>query len=63
MEEVQGSQVSINVRSFAGASVTLKVGKKEGMENVELLAGDTPVKTPPTDEATPLNGLWDTLSK
>lgn len=65
MAELEGSEVSINVRSFGGASVLLKVGKKAGMERVELLADDVSPDTDKKsadDDAAP-SGLWNTLSK
>lgn len=61
MEEVEGNQVAINVRSFAGASVTLKVGKKEGMEDAELLAEESPAGV--GEDIVAPSGLWDTLSR
>lgn len=61
IKELQATEVSINVRSFAGVGVTLKVMKKVGMEGVELLSDVTQ-----TEEATDENAagdLWSTISK
>ncbi len=57
MEELEGSTVSINVRSFGGASVTIKVGKKAGMENAELLMDEV------SGGEKAANGLWHTLTQ
>lgn len=63
MEELQVSEVAINVRSFAGAGVVLKVAKKVGMENVELLAHDTLEKEKSSEDEPVVGDLWSTLSK
>lgn len=60
MEELEGNEVSINVRSFGGATVVLKVSKKEGMEGVELLTEEVQ-KSGDSDSAQ--SGLWNTLSR
>ena len=61
IEELEGSEVSINVKSFTGAAVVLKVGRKLGMENVELLTDNVSEKSVNGDP--PASGLWNTLSK
>jgi hypothetical protein len=62
--ELEGSEVSVNVRSFTGTTVLLKVAKKAGMEGVELLSdGEAPVEEGADDGDAVAGGLWDTLSK
>lgn len=64
MTELEGNEVSINVWNFGGASVLLKVGKKTGMERVQLLADDD-IATDKDKQAAgdAPGGLWNTLSK
>ena len=61
MEELVGDEVLINVKSFTGAAVTLKVRKKIGMEDMELLTDEVPEEK--MDAEPSAGGLWDTLSK
>ena len=64
MAELEESgELSINVRSFAGTTVLLKVGKKPGMERVELLADETSADTDKKAYDSAPSGLWNTLSK
>ncbi len=61
MEELLSNEISINVGSFGGAAVTVRVGKKEGMERVELLE-ETPSE-PTAAAAEEERDLWSALSK
>lgn len=58
---MEGSEVSINVKSFTGAGVVLKVGRKPGMDNVELLSDHVAEKRVNGDPSA--SGFWNTLSK
>ena len=56
-------EVPINVNSFRGAGVVVKVAKKPGMESTSLLAGDDEsAESGKAAEKKPSN-LWNTLSK
>lgn len=53
----------VSVRSYAGAGVVVKVAKKEGMENVELLVNEEASDLQKHGEENENDGLWTTLSK
>lgn len=62
LQDLKGSkEVFISVRSFAGAGVVVKVAKKEGMENTELLVNEEVNDVEEQDNID--DGLWTTLSK
>ena len=57
--------VPINVNSFSGAGVVVRVAKKPGMESVSLLTGDdddSESESATTKEKKKPN-LWNTLSR
>ena len=60
MEELLNDEVSINVRSFGGSAVIVRVGKKEGMESEQLLEDTSGEPSPGAKEG---ENLWSTLSK
>ena len=61
MVELVGEEISINVGSFGGAVVTVRVGKKKGMERVDLLQESLDEPTAQTEDDG--DGLWSALSK
>ena len=61
MEELLGNEIAINVGSFGGAGVTVRVGKKEGMEKVELLEAPKEPTTASAEEEE--EDLWSTLTR
>lgn len=62
MRELEGATISINVRSFRGAVVVLKVSKQPGMEAVNLLTEDQKPGHSAGDSDDSSN-LWNTLSR
>lgn len=63
LQDLQGdTEVYVSVRSYAGVGVVIKVAKKEGMENMELL-DNSEEKLGENEGATGGGGLWTTLSK
>ena len=63
MIDVEKTTVSINVRSFRGAVVVLKVSKQAGMEDVSLLAEDEKPDMPDAQVPEESSNLWNTLSR
>ena len=53
-------EVPINVNSFTGSGAMVRVAKKQGMEAVSLLAGDTESASEKEEKK---GNLWNTLSK
>lgn len=60
MEKLGDEEVSINVQSFVGAGVILKVGKRPGMEDVSLLNDE---KQSGESKASDSSNIWSSLSK
>lgn len=60
MEELLSDEIAISVGNFGGAGVTVKVGKKEGMEHMELL--EAPEESTESSEEGG-EDLWSSLSK
>lgn len=56
-------EVPVNVKSFTGSGVMVKVDKKKGMESVNLLAGDAAESASERKDDEKKGNLWNTLSK
>ena len=64
MEELLDNKVSINVRSFRGFGVVLKVSKRPGMEEASLLTDEmSEEKSTSDDDSGDSNNLWNTFSR
>jgi len=63
MVEMEGSDLSIDVRSFRGAVVVVKVKKRPGMEKVNLLAAEGQSSGPGGNPGPMGGNIWDTLSR
>ena len=61
--ETDGSDLSIDVGSFRGAVVAVKVKKRPGMEKVNLLAAEGQSSGPEGDPGPMGGNIWDTLSR
>ena len=55
------NEVFVAVRGYTGAGIVVKVAKKDGKEDTELLSSEAVSKE--DSDAEPENGLWSTLSK
>ncbi len=62
MSEANGTDVSIDVRSFKGATMLVKVKKRPGMEKMNLLASEGQNQKANGPEE-PDSNIWDTLSR
>lgn len=59
-EELEGSEVAIDVRSFRGAVMIVKVKKKPGMEGTSLL-GDKTLSEGESATDGEDSGIWNTI--